>query len=284
MTLFRPSLTAAALTAAAITLSLLSTASLAAAPALELTGTISEGALVRGQTTPGSTVTVDGTAVPVSQDGHFVFGLARDRDEAVTLEIRDTTGAVLSRHFEVAQRDYDIERIDGLPPRMVNPRSPEVIARIQAESAQKKAARPTETRATWYTEDFIWPVTGRISGTYGSQRILNGDPKRPHFGVDIAAPKGTPVKAPASGVVTLAEPNMYFEGGLVFLDHGHGVISVLMHLDEVLVEPGQEIAQGETVATVGSTGRSTGPHLDWRMYWRNARVDPTGLVGPMPGR
>ncbi len=254
---------------------------LSAQPVLELDGDMVEGALIRGQTAPGTAVTVDGVSIPVAPSGHFVFGLHRDHDEPVTVTLTALDGASLTRSFEVGQRDYDIERIDGLPDRMVSPRSSETIARIQKELKQKKAARPQATQATWYTERFIWPATGRISGSYGSQRILNGEPKRPHFGVDVAAPTGTPVKAPASGVVTLAEPDMYFEGGLVFIDHGHGVIGVLMHLDTLSVETGQTVAQGEVVGTIGATGRATGPHLDWRMYWRNARVDPTLLVGPM---
>jgi murein DD-endopeptidase MepM/ murein hydrolase activator NlpD len=175
-----------------------------------------------------------------------------------------------------------VQRIDGLPDRMVTPRGPEVIARIKREGAQKRAARPGDSPLTYFAETFVWPVTGRISGTYGNQRILNGEPRRPHYGVDIAVPKGTPVKAPAGGVVTLAEPDMYFEGGLVFVDHGHGVIGVFMHLDTIAVEVGQTVTQGETLGGVGSTGRSTGAHLDWRMYWKGARVDPSLLVPPMP--
>ncbi len=244
-------------------------------------GEFIEGGLVRGQTVPGAQVEIDGMAVPVSKTGGFVLGLHRDRDEPVTITVTLPGQPPASQTFPVAQRTYNVQRIDGLPDRMVSPRSEETLRRIRSELAEKKKARPLATRATDYEAGFIWPVTGQISGVYGSQRVLNGEPRRPHFGVDIAAPKGTPVKAPASGIVTLADPDMYFEGGLIFIDHGHGVIGVLMHLDTITVKPGDRVAQGDVVGTVGATGRATGPHLDWRMYWRSARIDPTLLVPPM---
>ncbi len=254
-----------------------------AEPLLRFDGAFVEGGLVRGQTEPGSRVLIDDVAVPVSSEGHFAFGFHRDRDEPVTVSVTAPgAAATIVRQFEIEQREYKIQRIDGLPDKMVTPRSPETLARIKREVDQKKAARPLDTPSTDYLMPFIWPATGRISGVYGSQRVLNGEPRRPHYGVDIAAPTGTPVKAPAGGVVTLAEPDMYFEGGLIFIDHGHGVIGVLMHLDTLAVKPGDRVAQGDVVGTVGATGRATGPHLDWRMYWRDARTDPTLLVGPMP--
>ncbi len=249
---------------------------------LRFEGRFIEGGLIRGTVPAGSVVEVDGVAVPVTTAGQFVFGLHRDRDKPVRIAVT-APGAdrLVTKVIEVEQRDYKVQRIDGLPDRMVTPRSEETLARIRTELAEKKAARPLATPATDYAQGFIWPVTGRISGVYGSQRILNGEPRRPHFGVDIAAPTGTPVKAPASGIVTLADPDMYFEGGLIFIDHGHGVIGVLMHLDTIGVQVGQRVAQGDIVGTVGATGRATGPHLDWRMYWRDARIDPTLLVPPM---
>ncbi len=258
---------------------------------LVLEDPVREGALIRGRTEPGAVVTIDGERIPVTAQGRFVFGLHRDRDEPVRIAVMLPGQDTRSSTYEVGQRDYDIERIDGLPDRMVTPLGEETLARIREEGARKRAARPEatevgateagETEAGDYRSGFIWPVRGRISGEYGSQRILNGEPRNPHYGVDIAAPTGTPIKAPAGGVVTLAEPDMYFEGGLVFIDHGHGVIGVLMHLDRIDVKVGQRIKQGDIVGTVGATGRATGPHLDWRMYWRKARVDPSLLVPPM---
>lgn len=270
------------LMAAAFVMAALPAALAQAAPTWSLDAPVEEGRVIRGLTTPGNTVTVDGTVLPVSSEGAFVFGLHRDHETPVVIEVTTTDGETASRTYEVAQREYQIQRIDGLPDKMVTPRSDEDIARIKRDLKIKAAARPVDTPATWFTEDFAWPATGPISGVYGSQRILNGEPRRPHFGVDVAGPTGTPVTAPAGGVITLAEPDMYFEGGLIFLDHGHGLISVLMHLDSVDVKAGQKVTKGEQIGTIGSTGRSTGPHLDWRMYWREARVDPTGLVGPMP--
>lgn len=253
-----------------------------AAAALTLDGDLVQGALIRGKTAPGATVTLNGEALPVSEQGRFVFGFDRDHKDAVTLKVTLPGGDAISRTLTPAPRDYEIQRIDGLPEKYVTPRSPETIARIKRELKLKAAARPKDTPATWYAGDFIWPATGRISGVYGSQRILNGKPKRPHYGVDVAAPAGTPVVAPAPGTVTLAEKDMYFEGGLVFIDHGHGVIGVFMHLSDVFVKAGEQVEQGRKIAAIGATGRSTGAHLDWRMYWRSAHVDPTRLVGPMP--
>lgn len=256
--------------------------SMAADDGITLKGKFIQGGLIRGKTEPGSTVIYNETTLPVSETGDFVFGFGRDFEGPSTLTVTFPDGRTASRTIEVAKRKYDIQRIDGLPPSKVTPRSPEDIERIKREVAQKKAARPLSTVATWFAEEFIWPATGRISGVYGSQRILNGKPRRPHLGIDVAAPAGTPVKAPAPGIVTLAEPDMYFEGGLIFIDHGHGVIGVFMHLGRIDVKAGDRVEQGDVIAGVGSTGRSTGAHLDWRMYWRDQRVDPTTIVGPMP--
>ncbi|NWG45148.1 MAG: M23 family metallopeptidase [Alphaproteobacteria bacterium] len=240
-----------------------------------------QGGLMRGAAPVGATVTLDGFAIPTTQDGNFVFGFDRDFAGSATLDVTLADGRTQSRVLAVEPRDYDIQRIDGLPPAMVTPPDAETLARIQRESAIKAAARPKDSPLTAFTESFVWPVLGPITGTYGSQRILNGEPRRPHYGVDIAAPRGTPVKAPAGGVVTLAEPDMYYEGGLIFVDHGHGLIGVFMHLDEVTVAVGDRITQGDVIGKVGSAGRSTGAHLDWRMYWRAAHIDPTLLVPPM---
>lgn len=255
---------------------------LPAREALTLRGDMVQGALVRGQTSAGAKVALNGEALPVSGDGRFVFGFDRDHKDPVTLSVALPDGTEIRRTLTPASREFEIQRIDGLPQKYVTPMDPETLERIKREAALKAAARPKDTPATWYAEDFIWPAKGRISGVYGSQRILNGEPKRPHYGVDVAAPVGTPVVAPAPGRVTLAEKDMYFEGGLVFIDHGHGVISVLMHLSAVFVKAGEDVTQDQKVGAIGATGRSTGPHLDWRMHWRDAMVDPQLLVGPMP--
>jgi murein DD-endopeptidase MepM/ murein hydrolase activator NlpD len=179
------------------------------------------------------------------------------------------------------QRQYDIQKIDGISHRMMNP-SKEDLARIHHEAELVMTARKTASRRLDFQESFIWPVTGRISGIYGSQRIFNGEPRRPHFGIDIAAPKGTTVRAPAGGVVTLAHPGMFFSGKTMIIDHGYGLSSSFLHLSKILVKVGDAVVQGQPIAEVGATGRVTGPHLDWRINWFEQRLDPALFVPPMP--
>lgn len=252
----------------------------APAGALELTGDFVQGGMVVGRTDPSARIFLNGKALRVSPDGLFVLGFGRDAPKTALLEQRSGAGNVLHKPLIIGARDYKIECIDGLPPRKVEP-SPSDLKRIRKEAAQVKRARAWDAPRTDFTQSFIWPVKGRISGVYGSQRILNGKPKRPHYGVDIAAPTGTPVKAPADGVVSLVHPNMFYSGGTLIIDHGHGVSSSFLHLHKILVREGEFVKQGDVVAHVGATGRVTGPHLDWRMNWFKERIDPTLLVPPM---
>jgi len=177
----------------------------------------------------------------------------------------------------IRAREYDIQRIEGLPQKMVTPPA-ETLARIRAESAKVRAARDIDSAETHFSVPFIWPAKGRISGVYGSQRILNGEPRQPHFGVDVAAPTGTPVHAPAAGEIRLAELDLYYSGGTIILDHGHGLSSSFLHMSRVDVVVGQQVAQGEVIGAIGATGRVTGAHLDWRMNWFEQRLDPALLV------
>ncbi|MDG2495488.1 MAG: M23 family metallopeptidase [Alphaproteobacteria bacterium] len=244
-------------------------------------GKFSQGGLVVLQLTEGTKVSLNGAALPVV-DNYTVLGFGRDAK--LRQEIAFTRGKK-SAHvpLTLTKRRYSIQRIDGLPPTMVTP--PEAaMARIIAQGKLKRQARAGLRREADFSQSFRWPVKGRISGVYGSQRFYNGEPRRPHFGIDIAAPRGTQVVAPAPGKVTLAEPDMYFEGGLIFIDHGLKVISAYMHLDSLNVKVGDQVAAGDVIATVGSTGRSTGPHLDWRMFWGGARIDPALVVTGSPGR
>ena len=253
--------------------------SLLAFPALawELAGNPTQGGMMVGQAAPGARVEVNGKPIRVSLGGHFVFGFGRDYDKPVTLMVNGVTSSL-----NVARRDYNIQRIDGLPPKMVTP--PEkTLKRIRRENTEIARVRALDTPEIWFTQDWLWPSEGIISGVYGSQRVLNGQPRRPHFGIDIAVPTGTPVIAPTDAIVRMAEPDLYFTGGTVMLDHGHGVTSVYSHLSKITVEVGQKVFQGEKIAEVGSTGRSTGPHLDWRVNWFKERLDPALLAGPMPG-
>ncbi len=254
---------------------------LALAAPLELDGEVVQGGLVRGKTAPGAVVRVDGAPVRVSPDGLFLLGFGRDETAPREIAVELPDGGRLARTLNPAPRSYDIQRIDGLPPQKVTPPT-EALPRIRAEAALVRAARAQDDPRTDFADGFAWPVTGRISGVYGSQRILNGEPRRPHFGIDIAAPAGTPVRAPAAGVVTLAHDDMYFSGGTLILDHGHGLSSSFLHLQDVLVRPGDRVARGQIIATVGATGRVTGAHLDWRINLFDRRLDPGLLVGPMP--
>jgi len=252
-----------------------------AKPDLTFTGTFSQGGLVQGKTRPGAIVKVDGKPVRVSKSGVFLVGFGRDAAESL-VQVSYPDGQMAKQVLKVAKREYKIQRIDGLPKRKVTPRTKEDLERIRKESAISRKARELDDPRTDFLVDFIWPVEGRISGVYGSQRILNGKPRRPHFGVDIARPTGTPVKAPAPGVVTMAYSDMFFSGGTLILDHGHGLSSSFLHLSRILVKEGDVIKQGDVIAEVGATGRVTGAHLDWRMNLFKARVDPQLLVPPMP--
>jgi murein DD-endopeptidase MepM/ murein hydrolase activator NlpD len=248
---------------------------------MELTGALIQGGLVRGRVAPDSAVSLEGRALRVTEDGWFVFGLGRDAPASMELLITAPSGEEQRHSLAIAPRRYQVQRIDGLPPRTVTPSETD-LAKIRADAELLDAARQRDTAGSGFTEQMAWPATGRISGVYGSQRILNGEPRSPHRGVDVAAPAGTPVGAMAPGEVALAESDMYFTGGTVMVDHGHGVHSIYVHLDEVRVTVGQRLGQGQTLGTVGQTGRATGPHLHWGVYWFDQAIDPALLVGPMP--
>ncbi len=260
---------------------LLALAFSASAGELRLEGNFVQGGLVTGFTEPGARVTFDGRDVRVSEDGVFLIGFGRDAKPEANLEIAHPDGRKAQRAVKIARRQYKIQRIDGLPPRKVTPTAQD-LKRIRLENALVKTARQRDDPRTDFLRGFIWPAKGRISGVYGSQRILNGQPRRPHFGVDVAGPVGTPVVAPADGVVTLVHPDMFFSGGTLVIDHGHGLSSSFLHLSEVLVREGQRVNQGDLIARIGATGRVTGAHLDWRMNLFDTRIDPQLLVGDMP--
>ena len=248
---------------------------------IDLRGKLEQGAVVVGDVDPGARVSLDGKSVMVSPDGLFVMGFGRDAKPKATLRVTYPNGHAETRSLTIAKRDYEIQRINGVARKYVTP-PPDVLKRIAKERKLKAAARPADTPDTWFAEKFEWPAKGIISGVYGSQRIFNGKPRRPHFGVDIAAPEGTPIVAPADGVVTLAKPDMFYEGGLVFLDHGHGLIGYFMHMSKLDVKTGEHVKRGQKIGEIGATGRATGPHVHWGMTWLGTYVDPATLVGPMP--
>jgi murein DD-endopeptidase MepM/ murein hydrolase activator NlpD len=252
-----------------------------AGPPVELTGKATQGGLLVGRAPGARAVELDGRAVRVSPAGVFLVGFDRDAPPTAELVATGPDGDVTRRVIDVAQREYRIQRVDGLPDSKVTPPD-DVLERIRAEGARVSAARSVDDPRTDFLDGFVWPLTGRISGVYGSQRILNGAPRRPHYGVDVAAATGTPVVAPADAVVRLAEPDLYFSGGTLIMDHGHGLTSTFIHLSRLLVEEGQTVRRGEVVAEVGATGRATGPHLDWRMNLFETRIDPQLVTAPMP--
>jgi murein DD-endopeptidase MepM/ murein hydrolase activator NlpD len=254
----------------------------AAAGSLTLDGNRVQGGLMVGKTDPGTAVLIEGKSIRVSPSGDFVIGFTRDAGPTAVLELRYADGSVRKEALSVARRDYDIQRIDGLPPKMVTP-PPEALERIKRENRLIAAARDRDTASAYFLKGWIWPAKGRISGVYGSQRILNGEPRQPHYGVDIAAPVGTPVVTPSEGVVTLVAKDLYYTGGTIIIDHGHGLSSAFLHMHDVTVKKGQKLRQGERIGTIGKTGRASGPHLDWRINLFDARIDPALLVPPIKG-
>jgi len=248
---------------------------------LQIEGSPIQSGLLRGHVDPGEQVFYADRQLKIAPDGSFILGFGRDLTPQQSLTLIDSDGIAHIHKLTLKQRKYDIQRINGISQRMMSP-SKEDLKRIRQEARQVAKARRQDSDRLNFQERFIWPVIGRISGIYGSQRILNGKPRRPHFGIDIAAPKGTPVKAPAGGVVTMVHQGMFFSGGTLIVDHGHGLSSSFLHLSKILVKEGEQVVQGQQIAKVGASGRVTGPHLDWRINWFKQRLDPALLVPPMP--
>ena len=245
--------------------------------AVEFSGKFIQGHFIIGKTESGSQIYIDNKEVKVSKDGFFAFGLDRDRKyDVVILSIKDQKKEKIVK--KVKKRKYNIQRIDGLEPKKVTPPE-EVYERIKNENKLIVAAREINSDLDFFKNKFILPLDNAIiTGVYGSQRILNGKPRWPHYGIDFAGDLGTPIKAMASGVVTLAEKDLYFTGATLIFDHGHGISTLYMHLDEIFVEKGDIVKQGEIIGTVGSSGRSTGPHLDVRLNWFGTRLDPATIL------
>lgn len=240
---------------------------------VEIIGPRAPGALLVGRAAPGSRVRLDSRVLKVADDGHFVFGFGRDAPPRHLLEVEPPGGRVERITLRLSPRRYPIERVDGLPPKTVTP-PPEWQERRAREIARVHAARSVFSDRRDWQAGFRLPAQGRVSGVYGSQRILNGRPRSPHYGLDIAAHEGTPVVAPAGGIVRLAAPDFLLEGGIVIIDHGFGVSSTLFHLKDLRVHEGEEVRAGQRIASMGMTGRATGPHVDWRVNWGEVRLDP----------
>ncbi|MBL9098232.1 MAG: M23 family metallopeptidase [Alphaproteobacteria bacterium] len=246
-----------------------------------LRGDFVQGTLIRGKTEPGAAVSFDGRKLKLTETGDFVFGVAYDRKEPAALKIALPGGETEEKPLAFALREYKVQRIDGLPDKFVEP-PPEVLARIERDNKLIGAARSRDSDEAFFADDFAWPVKGPITGVYGSQRILNGVPKRPHFGVDIAVAEGKPIASPVGAIVAMAEDDLYFTGGTVILDHGRGVSTSYLHMSRIDVKVGDRLAKGDVIGAVGKTGRATGPHLCWRLNWFQERLD-AGLVVPKVG-
>ncbi len=244
--------------------------------AIEFKGKFLQGHFIVGITNPSAKIIVDKKEVKVSKEGFFAFGIDRDRKFDLTItKIQDGKKEKIVK--KVLKRKYNIQRIDGLEESKVTP--PEsVYKRIKEENNKIGKARAINSDLPFFKNQFIMPVKGIISGVYGSQRILNGKPKWPHYGIDIAAKKGTMIKSSGSGTVTMAENDLYYTGGTIIMDHGHGISTIYSHLESVMVSVGDKINQGDIIGTVGSTGRSTGPHLDFRVNWFQTRLDPMSVI------
>lgn len=247
---------------------------------LALTGNAVEGGLMFGKTDPASSVLFDKQPVNVSAAGDFLISFGRDSAGTVELTITSPRGSRVE-WIEVTDREFKIERIDGLPKRKVTP-DPKAIARIGKEKKEINAARIETSEQPYYLGGFQWPATGRISGVYGSQRILNGQPRRPHYGTDIAAPTGTLIRAIAPGRVVFVHTGMFFNGKTVLIDHGLGLRSIYIHLSDTFVTAGQQVDLNTDIGAIGQTGRATGPHLHFGMTHDKTPVDPEVVLGPMP--
>jgi murein DD-endopeptidase MepM/ murein hydrolase activator NlpD len=234
---------------------------------------ISQGAMVVGKVPAGSKVRYGGRDLRVTPYGSVVFGVGRDEAGPLNVQVQAPNAPARELSIAVTPRDWPVERINGVPPATVNP--PKAIAeRIEREQARVVAVRARDDARTGFAQTFTWPVQGRISGRFGNQRVYNGTPKSPHSGMDLAAPNGTPVKAPADGMVTFADTGLYLTGGTLVLDHGHGISSNFLHLSRIDAQVGDIVKQGDVIGAVGATGRATGPHLHWGMNWFDTRIDP----------
>ena len=248
---------------------------------LELKGEMTQGSLIRAKVTPGTEVWLDGNQIAVSETGYLVFGFGRDAPLEHQLKVVTVDGQELVKQLTLEKREYRVQKITGISKKIMQPSSKDV-ARAQKDVKMIVAARKKFTKRTDFMSDFVWPAVGPVTGVYGSQRFYNGKPSRPHYGVDVANPTGSPVTAPAAGIVSLAVPDMFYSGGTIIIDHGYGVSTTYIHMSKLTVKVGQRVKTGDKIGEIGATGRVTGPHLDWRMNWFNAKLDPQLVVPPMP--
>ena len=240
-----------------------------------------QGGIVVGKVVPGYRLTYSDRELHISSSGNFVFGIGRDTSGYAELKVFERNEAMSSKKIEIIKRDYKVQYVEGVPQRTVTPTETD-LAKIRRDAVLVKAARKHELLEPLFLKGFVRPIQGQITGIYGSQRIYNGTPGRPHYGIDYAAPSGSKVFAPAPGIIRLSESDLFYSGGTIILDHGYGISSSFLHLSQVLVEVGDRVDFGDVIGLVGSTGRSTGPHLDWRMNWFDVRIDPEIVLDVLP--
>lgn len=240
-----------------------------------------QGALVVGKTAPENKVTLNGDAIKVSKNGDYALGFSRDEKNNSELMIISPNGTIEKRTLKPLKRKYNIQRVKGISKKIMNPNK-KAISRVGEDNKKINAARQVDSDLTAFAQGFIAPIEGTITGVYGSQRYYNGVPKTPHYGLDYAGKKGDPVKSPAGGKVLMYVSDMFYSGGTMIIDHGHGVTSTFLHLSDSYVEVGDTVSKGQLIAAVGASGRATGPHLDWRINWFNMRLDPALVLKLKP--
>jgi murein DD-endopeptidase MepM/ murein hydrolase activator NlpD len=248
---------------------------------IKLSGEIKQGGLVVGKTAPQNTVTLNGNKLMLSSQGDYTFGFSRDDQKTYQLVITNKNGDRVEKTLTPEKRTYNIQRVQGIKKSIMQPNT-KAITRAKQDSKQVKKARQVASSLEFFAQGFVAPMQGIVTGVYGSQRVYNGVPKNPHFGIDYAGDKGDPVKAPASGTVSLWVPDMFYSGGTMIIDHGQGVSSTFLHLSDAYVKKGDKVSQGQIVAAVGASGRATGPHLDWRINWFGVRIDPALVLKLKP--
>ena len=251
--------------------------------AISFEGEFTQGGLLVGQVLEGQTVSYKGKALKLTTNNQFLLGLGRNAPAitTVTLNSQDKEPETIS--LKIAARQYNIQKIEGVSAKTVTPPAAD-LQRIRQDASMVREARKLVSNKQDFLKGFIRPANGPITGVYGSQRFYNGVPKSPHYGIDYAAPTGTPVIAPADGVVTFAHNDLFYSGGTLIIDHGHGLSSTFLHLSEILVKPNQQVTLGMEIAKIGATGRATGPHLDWRMNWLDQRIDPDLVLKVLPSQ
>lgn len=251
--------------------------------AVSFDGEFTQGGLVIGQLKAGQSVSYEGRKLQITSSNQFLLGFGRNAPAEVSIVIYDTDKQSETINLKITPRNYNIQKIEGVPSNTVTPPS-SVLQRIKQDAASVKQARKLVSNKQDFLGGFIKPANGPVTGVYGSQRFYNGVPKSPHYGIDYAAPTGTPVIAPADGIITFAHNDLFYSGGTLILDHGHGLSSTFLHLSEILVKPNQVVRSGTVIAKIGATGRATGSHLDWRMNWLNQRIDPELVLKVLPSK